>query len=159
MSTLIVRGAKEADDLKAFGSLMALRYQNAHNVIFVDEQGRGRYIKGDDGTLSTDVTLFDAKPFSAELVAMTKEIEEAYSASHPDTAYLSHAYVGAWLFYGVAVEGAVTVMDAVERSDVASLRQSVRLFIASDFGQKPIPWDTLGDDDDAGQDVADGAPG
>lgn len=142
MSTLIVRGVSEVDQLKALGLPMARRYAEADNVIFITG-AQARAIKGLSQGDRHPMEYIDADPVHGLVVQLMNRIKAEYEECHPGTQELAHSFVGQWLFYFIAPPDMV-VIDAIAAGETEKLRKSAEMFIESDFGREPI--DTISAD-------------
>lgn len=121
---LAVRGASTTDELGEFGAGFASSFASADHV-FLD----GRPVKGHGLALET----FDVKPMLGELAGIVEEIRIRYESAYPDSAHLSHCYVGLWMFYWMTSDKPYTPVQMMLACDVDELRASARAFIESDF--------------------------
>lgn len=139
---LIVRGVDNTDGLASLGLPVASRYENAHTVILVPDAAPARIVKGRESDW-TNVRFIDADSRMDLVGGELQRVSDEYERAHPDHAHLAHAFVGLFLLYYYDQAVRRRVIDMLRDGDARGVREAADRFIASDFGDKPTPADSL----------------
>lgn len=132
-SLLVVRGAKNTDELAQLGLPFAERFQRAECVVLVGPDGRGRAVKG---KVSGEINFVDVDSRLDRLTRILERVADGWRDLYPKEAHLSHALVGKFLMYGhyeVSDDRPVAVMDLIRAGDLDSVEKTAEHFISSGY--------------------------